>query len=67
MANLICYQTGTIVAHISEATERLAGALADASTQSPEGTVVARKGVDGTWDYVRPSERVPADVVVYCE
>ena len=66
MATIVCYQTGTVVAHISDCTEALCGALADASTQSHEGTVVARREADGRWGYVRPSERLPSDVVVYC-
>ena len=66
MSNIICYQTGTILAPASESTERLAGALADAASESPEGTVLARL-VDGVWDYVRPDCREPGDVVVYCE
>lgn len=63
--NLIDYQTGNVLAHISEATERLCGALQDAANESPQGTVVARK-TDKGWDYVRPSERIDGDVTVYC-
>lgn len=64
MAHLYDYQTGTELAPASDLTPRLAGALAD--TTSPEGLVLARLTPQG-WDYVRPDERKPGDVVVYCD
>lgn len=66
MASLYDYQTGTILAPMSDTTVRLRGALDDAAAESPEGTVLARY-TDGVWDYVRPDCREPGDAVVYAE
>jgi hypothetical protein len=61
------YQTGSRVAPISDCTDGLCAALQDAAGESEEATVVARRGTDGAWGYVRPSEREAGDLVVYCE
>lgn len=56
------YQTGEALQ--GKVSDELAGALADAASESAEGTCVARL-VDGVWEYVRPSAREPGDVTVF--